>query len=129
MFRLFKRKKEKVPYVPQGRVGYFRKNQPFFAYTIIVEETGRIGSRSRVKILTVSIDRDCGKSESACLKNWGYSNWISTNNITWETDEQRQIRLGTNNTFLVDGVVTEVEEPDLRSAHLRTPPQVFDIGN
>ena len=50
IFSIFK-KKRKVPYIPQGRVGYFRKSSSAWKYIIIMEEIGRIGVRSQVKIL------------------------------------------------------------------------------
>lgn len=122
-------RKKKVPYVPQGRIGYYRKNDYPWYFTVIVEEIGRIGTRSKIKIIDLSIDRDCDKSKKSCLKKFGIGDYIITNNINWETDEQRAIRFGGHESFLVDREVTEVREPDLRPLEQRHPPNVFNIDD
>lgn len=91
----FRKKKNVIPYTPQGRVGYRRVSNDYpFYFTIVVEEIGRIGGRSKVRVLEVDVDKDCYKTKKQCLRKWGLGNWIPTDSIHWETDEQRRIRLG-----------------------------------
>ncbi len=91
----FKKKKQYVPYVPQGRVGYLRKELSgcTYEFTVIFEEIGQIGQRSKIRVLEVDVDRDCNKTRSQCLNRWGIGDWLTTVNIHWETDEQRSERL------------------------------------
>jgi hypothetical protein len=108
----FKKKKTYVPYVPQGRVGYLRKELSVrdYEFTVIFEEIGQIGQRSKVRILEIDVDRDCNKSKEQCIKRWGIGDWLLTNNIHWETDEQRDIRLGEipQRTYQIDS--NEIEQ-------------------
>jgi hypothetical protein len=92
----FKKKKQYVPYVPQGRVGYLRKElgSRTYEFTVIFEEIGQIGQRSKIRILEVDVDRDCNKTKKQCLDRWGIGDWLPTDNLHWETDEQRARRLG-----------------------------------
>lgn len=89
----FKRKSKKVPYIPQGRVGYFYKNDWPFHYSIIVEEIGRINERSKVKILEIDTHRDCSKSDSQILRDYSRGEWIITRQFTWESEEDKARRL------------------------------------
>lgn len=90
----FKKKKLYVPYVPQGRIGYLRKDiNSTYYFTVIFEEIGQIGQRSKVRILEVDVDRDCNKTRKQCLDRWGIGDWLTTTHIHWETNEQRAERL------------------------------------
>ena len=89
---------EKPPYIPQGRMGYCREystvcGSTHFHYIVAVEELQQIGDRSRVKILDVNVYRDCRKSKSQCLKDYGMSDWINRSLFEWETNEQWEDRL------------------------------------
>jgi hypothetical protein len=87
------KKKKKVPYIPQGKIGYFYKNDWPFHYSIIVERIGQIDDRSRVKILEVDIHRDSNKSESQVLHNYSRGEWVITRQFTWESEEDKARRL------------------------------------
>jgi hypothetical protein len=91
----FSRKKKKVPYIPQGRIGYYRKWDTIYGYyyVIVVEEIGRIGIRRKVKILEVDIFRDCSKSEKQCLDNYGMGDWVKAENFSWESEDDKARRL------------------------------------
>jgi len=104
-----KKKKKKVPYIPQGRVGYIRKEiNNLYYFTTIFEEIGRIGSRSKVRIIEVNIDRDCNKSEHQCLTTWGIGDWLTSAHVRWESEQQRAERLGQTIP-----ITYEMEEEDL----------------
>jgi hypothetical protein len=91
----FRKKKNVIPYIPQGRVGYRRVSNEYpFCFTIVVEEIGKIGIRSKIRILEVDIDKDCIKTKEQCLLKWGLGDWVPTDYINWETDCQRADRLG-----------------------------------
>ena len=108
----FKKKSKKVPYIPQGRVGYLRKEIGSRAYdfTVIFEEIGRIGGRSKCRVIEVDVDRDCNKTKNQCLVKWGIGDWLTTGNIHWETDEQRAERLGQTIPVTYDMDEEELEE-------------------
>jgi len=91
----FKKKKQYVPYVPQGRIGYLRKEiNNIYYFVFIFEEIGQIAGRSKVRILEIDVDRDCNKTPKQCLDRLGIGDWLITSDIHWETDEQRARRLG-----------------------------------
>jgi hypothetical protein len=100
----FKKKKPYIPYVPQGRVGYLRKelSSKLYEFTVIFEEIGRIEGKSKVRILEIDVDRDCTKTKKQCIDRWGIGDWLNTGGIYWETDEQRAIRLGNPVTYQVN---------------------------
>jgi hypothetical protein len=107
------KKKKKKPYIPQGRIGYFRKWDTIYQYyyVIIVEEIGRIGLRRKVKILEVDIFRDCNKSKSQCLNNYGMGEWVKAENFSWESEDDKARRLiGIPQTY----ELTEEEEEDIQ---------------
>jgi hypothetical protein len=122
-------RKKKVPYVPQGRVGYFRKCTGAWKYVVIVEEIGRINHRSQIKILDVQVDRGMNDTKKACLNDMGGTDYIITDDIHWETPEQQALRLGGTDAFLVQRDVAEVRTPDLRPLEQRNPPHVFNIDD
>jgi hypothetical protein len=111
MMKWLKKKKVIVPYIPQGKVGYIRKESAgrSYEFTVIFEEIGRIGSRSKIRILEVDVDRDCNKNKQQCLSWWGVGDWIGTDNVYWETDEQRVERLGN-----VTPTTYDMDEEDLK---------------
>lgn len=107
----FKKKSKKVPYIPQGKVGYLRKDiSNIYYFVVIFEEIGQIGNRSKVRILEVDVDRDCNKTKKQCLDRWGIGNWLTTSNIHWETDRQRAERLGHTTPITYDMDEGELEE-------------------
>lgn len=119
----FRKKKNVIPYTPQGRVGYRRVDDYPFYFTTVVEEIGRIGQRSKVRILEVDIDKDCNKTKKQCLLEWGVGQWIITNSINWETDEQKCVRLGQPISY-------EVDEDELKEEVLyRITPHNFTSPN
>jgi hypothetical protein len=112
MMGWFKKKSKKVPYIPQGRVGYLRKQLGGrdFEFTVIFEEIGRIGQRSKTRILEIDVDRDCNKTEKQCITRWGIGDWLTTENIHWESDRQRAERLGQTIPVTYDMDEEELEE-------------------
>ena len=86
------RKKQK--YKPTGRIGYYRKSDYPWYYTVIFERLYDVDSMCKVKILEVSINTDCNCSKQECLKNLGVSDWVRIAAINWETDEQYTLRMG-----------------------------------
>jgi len=102
----FKKKKTYVPYAPQGRIGYFRKHDTIrdYYYVIVVEQIGEIGIRRKVRILEVDIFRECPKSKSQVLDNYGMGEWVRSENFSWESDSRRAERLGQipQQTYQVD---------------------------
>ena len=107
----FKKKSKKVPYIPQGKIGYLRREiGNIYYFVVIFEEIGQIGARSKVRILEVDIDRDCNKTKKQCLDRWGIGDWLTTSNINWETDRQRAERLGHTTPITYDMDEEELEE-------------------
>lgn len=121
--------KRKVPYVPQGRVGYYHKSTAAWVYTIVMEEIGSIGDRSQIKILDVQVGRGYGDSEKSCLDDFSRTDFVLTHQMIWETEEQRTIRLGNQESFMVRRSVRNVRKPDLRPHEQRFPPKVFDADD
>ena len=90
----FRKKKKKIPYTPQGRIGYKRYNTYPYNFVVIVEQLVIINEACKFRILEVSIDRDCTRTKEQCLNKWGVPDWMGLNHFTWETDEQWADRLG-----------------------------------
>jgi hypothetical protein len=107
----FSKKKKKVPYIPKGRVGYLRKElSNLYYFTVIFEEIGRIGARSKIRVIEVDIDRDCNKTEGQCLTRWGIGDWLNTESIHWENDQQRAERFGQETPVTYEMEEEELEE-------------------
>jgi hypothetical protein len=85
------RKKKK--YQPTGRVGYYRKCDYPWYYRIIVEKIQEINESCKVRILEVDINRGCTKNREQCLNNAMIGDWVRTEGIHWETDEQYSTRI------------------------------------
>lgn len=81
-------------YNPQGRIGYFRKNNYPWFYTVIVEELSQVNDRSKIKIIDFKVDLDCTKSIKLCKKHFSFDNghYMLTDTINWETAEQQYRR-------------------------------------
>lgn len=109
-----KREEILVPYIPQGRIGCRRLTNVLYESTIIVEEIGRIGNRVKIKILDVSIDRDCNKTKEQILKWWGVCDWVPSNSIAWENEEQKHTRLTGTPMMAVLSDVTQPEKIEYR---------------
>ena len=121
-------KKKKKPYIPQGRIGYFYRNNWPFHYSIIVEQVGRINDRSRVKILEIDIHRDCSKSKSAILHNYSRGEWILTNQFIWETEDDKARRLiGIPQTYELTEEVDEDIQYTYRENRTLTPHNFIPI--
>jgi hypothetical protein len=89
-----KKKNDQTPPQTRNRIGYWRKaNYPWY-YTIIMEEIGQIGDRSKIRIIDFKVDLDCNKSIKDCKKNFGFYDdcYMLTNNVNWETDNQQYRR-------------------------------------
>jgi hypothetical protein len=114
MFKWFKKKKPVVPYIPMGRIGFYRKQSYGWYYTIIVERIIGIGTKSMIKVLDVKIDLDSSKSKKECLKNFGYNGIINNNIIEWESDEQMNIRLALGNPQAPVTYMVEEEEEKIK---------------
>jgi len=90
----FKRKKKKVPYTPQGRIGYKRLDNYPYQCVFIVEQLVLVRDACKFRVLEVSFDRDCNRTKEQCLKKWGAPDWGALSSFTWETDAQWADRLG-----------------------------------
>ena len=98
----FSKKKKKVPYTPQGRIGYKRIDSYPYQCVIVVEQLVVVREACKFRVLEVSIDRDCDKSKTQCLRKWGAPDWINLSSITWETETQWRDRLGQPITYDID---------------------------
>lgn len=87
------RKKKVEKYQPTGRIGYYRKSDYPYYYRIIVEKIQEINESSKVRILEVDINRGCNRSKEQCLTDAMISDWVITEGILWETDEQYSTRI------------------------------------
>lgn len=86
-------KKIKTKYKPTGKLGWYTKNDYPFYFTILFEKLYDVNSKSKVKILEVDVRRDCTRTREECLKHASVGDWVNTSSITWETDEQYNIRI------------------------------------
>jgi len=97
--RILKKKTIKTPdYIPKGRLGYKRIECKSCYATLIVEEIDRIENhklgkkRIKIKVIEVSVDRDCKKSKEQCLEAWGGSDWVSESQFVWDEKSAAEIR-------------------------------------
>lgn len=89
----FKNKEVIEDYTPKGRIGYKRFNTIGKSFVVIVEKLLTIGARSKIRLLEISIDRDSYINERRCLRMWGDSDWVLTDNYHWESDAEMTFRL------------------------------------
>lgn len=86
-------------YEPNGNVGIIRVCFNGSYGNIIVEEIDRVETQTgqkecmvKIKILEISMDRDCTSSEQDLLVNWGKSDWISHNEVVWNEKTAAEVR-------------------------------------
>ena len=89
-----KKKDDKTPFQTRNRIGYWRKADYPWYYTVIMEEIGQIGDRSKIRIIDFKVDLDCRKSIKDCKRHFGFDDncYVITNEINWETENQQYRR-------------------------------------
>ena len=114
-------KKKKTEYNPQGRIGYYRKSNYPWYYAVIMEETGQIHDRSKIKIIDFKVDLDSPKSIKESKKHFGFYDgcYVKTDHVNWETADQqyRRVRYISEEHYNVDEMVEEDLEMEVRRGH------------
>lgn len=95
---LFFNKKKESTYEPTGKLGFKRYNTASYKFVIIVEKVDEIVDKIKkdgiikIKIIEVSVDRECDKTIDECLAAWGGNNWVRKEDFTWNEKSAAEVR-------------------------------------